>query len=129
MIINLDYKLTDLAREIGLLLIKHKLSLGVVESATGGLVSNAITNIPVVQPIFRVRLPATPMVLSKVCWGCLPGRFQNRVRSARKPPVRWLWGGGSYWEQISACLIRGLPGLGVKPLASRWGFFIWVCPH
>lgn len=46
MINNLDYKLTDLAGEIGLLLIKHKLSLGVVESATGGLVSNAITNIP-----------------------------------------------------------------------------------
>jgi len=46
MIDNPDYKLTLLAGEIGRLLNKCKLSLGVTESATGGLVSHAITNIP-----------------------------------------------------------------------------------
>lgn len=46
MIDNPDYKLTALAGEIGRLLNKCKLSLGVTESATGGLVSHAITNIP-----------------------------------------------------------------------------------
>ena len=35
-----------LAQEIGILLKKYKLSLGTVESATGGLISHLITNIP-----------------------------------------------------------------------------------
>jgi len=37
---------TDLAREIGELLRQKGLTLGVIESATGGLISHLITNIP-----------------------------------------------------------------------------------
>lgn len=36
----------ELAVQIGILLLKHKLTLGTVESATGGLVSHLITNTP-----------------------------------------------------------------------------------
>jgi nicotinamide-nucleotide amidase len=36
----------ELAAQIGVLLRKHKLTLGTVESATGGLVSHLITNTP-----------------------------------------------------------------------------------
>ena len=36
----------DLAREVGNLLRRHGLTLGVVESATGGLISHLITSVP-----------------------------------------------------------------------------------
>ncbi|MFC1920644.1 CinA family protein [Chloroflexota bacterium] len=38
--------MTDIAQETGDLLLQKKLTLGVVESATGGLISHLVTNIP-----------------------------------------------------------------------------------
>jgi nicotinamide-nucleotide amidase len=45
--------MADLAREIGVLLRQKGLTLGAVESATGGLISNIITNVPGSSDYFK----------------------------------------------------------------------------
>jgi len=48
----------DLAREIIDLLRQEKMTLGVVESATGGLISHLITNIPGSSDVYRGSITA-----------------------------------------------------------------------
>ena len=48
----------DLAREIINLLRQKKMTLGVVESATGGLISHLITNIPGSSDVYRGSITA-----------------------------------------------------------------------
>jgi nicotinamide-nucleotide amidase len=43
----------DLEREIGVLLRRHGLTLGVVESASGGLISHLVTNVPGSSDYFK----------------------------------------------------------------------------
>ncbi|MFH1003112.1 MAG: CinA family protein [Chloroflexota bacterium] len=115
--------MADLAREVGELLRRQGLTLGVVESATGGLISHLITNVPGSSDYYRGSVTAYHNQV-KVGLVGVPEETIERYGVVSAPVAEAMARGGSRLLGVDVCLAdTGIAGPGGATPGKPVGLF------
>jgi len=110
-------------REIGDLLRRHRLTLGVVESATGGLVSHLITGVPGSSDYFKGAVTAYSNEIKNKIIGVKPATLK-KYGSVSPQVAKEMASGGRQALAVDICLSdTGIAGPGGATPGKSVGLF------
>ena len=113
----------SLAREVGVLLRQKRLTLGVVESATGGLISHLITNIPGSSEYFKGSVTAYSNEMKMKVVGVKAATLEEQG-AVSAPVVEEMALGGRSLLAVDVCLSdTGIAGPGGATPGKEVGLF------
>ena len=113
----------NLAREVGDLLRQQRLTLGVVESATGGLISHLITNIPGSSEYFKGSVTAYSNEMKMKVVGVKAATLEEQG-AVSAPVVEEMALGGRSLLAVDVCLSdTGIAGPGGATPGKEVGLF------
>ena len=114
--------MASLEQEIGELLRRKGLTLGAVESATGGLISHLITNVPGSSDYYKGSVTAYSNETKIKVVGVKRDTIEKYGAVSPQVAEEMARGAGRCWRWIYAWRIPVLPGRPGLPRGSRWGF-------
>lgn len=122
-------EVNDLDVEIGFLLRRQGLTLGVVESATGGWLSHRITNVPGSSDYYRGSITAYSNQI-KVNLVGVAGETINEYGAVSSPVVEEMARGGRKVLAVDICLAdTGIAGPGGETPGKPVGLFYIGLSH
>ncbi len=121
--------MTSLEQEVGTLLRRKGLSLGLVESATGGLVSHLITNVPGSSDYYKGSVTAYSNQVKASLVGVREGSIQ-RYGAVSSRVAREMARGGRKLLAVDICLAdTGIAGPGGATPGKPVGLFYVGLSH